>query len=139
MLTSHDIAAKYNVSTRTARRWIAKKDPRARRLDCPPCPRDRPQRTPQELLIERLAQAQAQAASAAPSPAVSKKPTAREPVCRQPSAEFAGFGARLQDLYERAQTDLPPWRGGLSREKREALRILLREDRELDGKNPLEL
>jgi hypothetical protein len=91
----------------------------------------------QERLIERLAEAQA--ASAATSLATSKKATAREPVCRQPSAEFAGFGARLQDLYERAQTDLPPWRGGLSREKREALRILLREDRELDGQSPLEL
>jgi hypothetical protein len=91
----------------------------------------------QELLIERLAEAQA--AAAARPLATSKKPSAREPICRQPSAEFAGFGARLQDLYERAQTDLPPWRGGLSREKREALRILLREDRELDGRNPLEL
>ena len=91
----------------------------------------------QALLLERLAEAQA--ASAAPPLATSKKPTAREPICRQPSAEFAGFEARLQDLYERSQTDLPPWRGGLSREKREALRILLREERELDRGNPLQL
>jgi hypothetical protein len=94
----------------------------------------------QERLVERLVEAQAASAAASlATSATSKKPTAREPVCRQPSAEFAGFGARLQDLFERAQTDLPPWRGGLSREKREALRILLREDRELDGQNPLEL
>jgi hypothetical protein len=89
----------------------------------------------QALLIERLAEAQAAAAA----PVTSKKPAAHAPICRQPSAELVGFEARIQDLYERAQTDLPPWRGGLSREKREALRILLREDRELDGGNPLEL
>jgi len=83
----------------------------------------------QERLVERLAEVQA--APARPA-AVTKKSSARDPVCR-PSAELVGFEARLQDLIERAQTDLPPWRGGLSREKREALRILLREDRQLDG------
>jgi hypothetical protein len=46
---------------------------------------------------------------------------------------------QVVELLERMNIDAPPWRGGLSREKREALRILLRPERTLDVKNPMEL
>ncbi len=45
----------------------------------------------------------------------------------------------LEQLVERAQSGAPPWRGGLSFEKREALRILLEPERNLDVGNPLAL
>jgi hypothetical protein len=92
----------------------------------------------QEQLVERMAQQQAGSPVSARPPAPHAAAAANEALCR-PSAELVGFEARLHDLVQRAQADLPPWRGGLSREKREALRLLLREDRQLDGKNPLEL
>lgn len=45
----------------------------------------------------------------------------------------------LEQLIERAQSGAPPWRGGLSFEKREALRILLESERGLDQANPMSL
>lgn len=44
--------------------------------------------------------------------------------------------ARLLQIFERMRRDQTAWGGGLSREQREALRILLREERKLDGRNP---
>lgn len=45
----------------------------------------------------------------------------------------------LEQLVERAQSGAPPWRGGLSFEKRDALRTLLESERGLDQSNPLSL
>jgi hypothetical protein len=85
----------------------------------------------QQRLVEAVARVPEVVAVHQPPPA--------DQVCRPATAQAASFEARLQDLFERMHDDSPPWRGGLSREKREALRILLREDRKLDGANPLEL
>ena len=55
MFTSRDIANKYKVSERTARRWIANKDPRASVSARPPCPRERVQKPPFELVRDLYA------------------------------------------------------------------------------------
>jgi hypothetical protein len=47
--------------------------------------------------------------------------------------------AYLEHLIERAQSGAPPWRGGLSLEKQEALRILLDSQRHLELGNPMAL
>jgi hypothetical protein len=47
------------------------------------------------------------------------------------------FEEQLARLMERLRTEPPPWHG-FSREKREALRVLMRQDRTLDTDNPLE-
>jgi hypothetical protein len=47
------------------------------------------------------------------------------------------FEEQLGRLLERLRSEPPPWHGGLSREKREALRVLMRQDRALDTQNPL--
>jgi hypothetical protein len=47
------------------------------------------------------------------------------------------FDEQLELWRERLRNDPPPWQGGLSREKREALRVLLKRDRTLDLVNPL--
>jgi hypothetical protein len=52
--------------------------------------------------------------------------------------ERGSFEDQLSRLLERLRSEPPPWRGGLSREKREALRVLMRQDRALDTQNPLE-
>jgi hypothetical protein len=48
-----------------------------------------------------------------------------------------GFEEQLARLMERLRSEPPPWHG-FSREKREALRVLMRQDRTLDTVNPLE-
>lgn len=65
--------------------------------------------------------------------------TQLEPQRRPSAAAAASVEARVLELLGRLHDDSPPWRGGLSREKREALRILLREERVIDSQNPLEL
>lgn len=47
------------------------------------------------------------------------------------------FEEQLARLMERLRSEPPPWHG-FSREKREALRVLMRQDRTLDTDNPLE-
>lgn len=48
-----------------------------------------------------------------------------------------GFEDQLARLLQRLRSEPPPWHG-FSREKREALRVLMRQDRTLDTDNPLE-
>lgn len=47
------------------------------------------------------------------------------------------FEEQLARLMERLRSEPPPWHG-FSREKREALRVLMRQERMLDTDNPLE-
>ena len=90
-----------------------------------------------EAQVERI-EASQQAAAAAPA----KRENEKSAPCPA-AAALTGGSAPLEqyflELFERSQIDAPPWRGGLSREKREALRILLRPERRLDASNPLEL
>jgi hypothetical protein len=60
------------------------------------------------------------------------------PICGAGPDDQASFDDQLAHLLERLRSEPPPWRGGLSREKREALRVLMRQDRTLDTRNPLE-
>jgi hypothetical protein len=48
-----------------------------------------------------------------------------------------GFEEQLARLLQRLRSEPPPWHG-FSREKREALRVLMRQERTLDTDNPLE-
>jgi hypothetical protein len=59
------------------------------------------------------------------------------PLCGDAHDEQGSFEDQLSRLMERLRSEPPPWRG-LSREKREALRVLMRQDRTLDLQNPLE-
>ncbi len=52
-------------------------------------------------------------------------------------SEHEGFEEQLARLLARLRSEPPPWHG-FSREKREALRVLMRRDRTLDLDNPLE-
>jgi hypothetical protein len=90
----------------------------------------------QERLVDQMTKSQA-----APrlNPGTSAAPTE---LCGQTPFTGAAPGtveAYLRDLIERAESDAPSWRGGLSREKREALRTLLRPERRLDARNPMDL
>jgi hypothetical protein len=77
----------------------------------------------QRRLLERAEQPDRDAAGAACGPGLD---------------DTASFEDQLSHLLERLRSEPPPWRGGLSREKREALRVLMRQDRTLDTQNPLE-
>ena len=84
----------------------------------------------QERMVQNLERLQAPTVIPVPAPSPHGSPA---------SVPRSGRGARsalsdyIQDLVERAEVDAPPWRGGLSREKREALRVLLRPERTLDA------
>lgn len=56
---------------------------------------------------------------------------------RDPIDDDGSFEEQLGRLMERLRSDPPPWHG-FSREKREALRVLMRQDRTLDTDNPLQ-
>jgi hypothetical protein len=73
---------------------------------------------------------------------------AQQPVAAKPSDQAGvlvntsgnpALTTYLQQLVERAESGAPPWRGGLSFEKREALRVLLETERNLDVGNPMAL
>ena len=77
----------------------------------------------QRQLLERVEQAQDKDGSGSPR--------------GSSDGEDESFEEQLGRLLERLRSEPPPWRGGLSREKREALRVLMRQDRALDTQNPL--
>jgi len=87
----------------------------------------------QERLVQNLERLQTPAPTTVPA---ARPQASSVPAARSSNPALADF---IQDLVERAQSDAPPWRGGLSREKREALRILLKPERTLDVGNPMEL
>jgi hypothetical protein len=55
---------------------------------------------------------------------------------RDGDGDQEGFEQQLARLLERLRSEPPPWHG-FSRQKREALRVLMRQDRTLDTVNPL--
>ena len=65
------------------------------------------------------------------NPRIDGLPTATAPV-PDPDADFR---TRLQSLVAEFQTDRSPW-NGFSFEQQQALRVLLRPERQLDTKNP---
>lgn len=91
----------------------------------------------QEQMALRIEQLQNVSPSSSPG-AVSTAPSERVTVSQTSSADQE-LRAYLEQLVERAQSGAPPWRGGLSFEKREALRILLDSERGLDVANPMAL
>jgi hypothetical protein len=87
----------------------------------------------QEQLASRFEQIQRASPSTSPT-----APSDRVTVSTTTSVDPA-LRSYLEQLIERAQSGAPPWRGGLSFEKREALRILLDSERGLDVANPMAL
>lgn len=83
----------------------------------------------QERMVKNLERLQTPAVPA-------HQPQASSGAAQSPDPALAAY---IRDLVERAQSDAPPWRGGLSREKRDALRTLLKPERALDEGNPMEL
>jgi hypothetical protein len=94
----------------------------------------------QERMVQNLERLQAPAVIPVPvpvpAPAPHGSPAAAPGSSRTSNAALSDY---IQDLIERSESDAPPWRGGLSREKREALRVLLKPERTLDLGNPMEL
>jgi hypothetical protein len=90
----------------------------------------------QERMVQNLERLQTPVVAAAPAQSPHGSPAAAAPPNRSSNAALSAY---IQDLIERAESDAPPWRGGLSREKREALRVLLKPERTLDLGNPMEL
>jgi hypothetical protein len=90
----------------------------------------------QERMVQNLERLQAPALIPVPVPAPHGSPAAAPGSARTSNAALSDY---IQDLIERSESDAPPWRGGLSREKREALRVLLKPERTLDLGNPMEL
>jgi hypothetical protein len=92
----------------------------------------------QERMVQNLERLQAPAVIPVPVPAPAPhgSPAAATRSTRTSNAALSDY---IQDLIERSESDAPPWRGGLSREKREALRVLLKPERTLDLGNPMEL
>jgi hypothetical protein len=92
----------------------------------------------QERMVQNLERLQAPAVIPVPVPAPAPhgSPAAAPGSGRTSNAALSDY---IQDLIERSESDAPPWRGGLSREKREALRVLLKPERTLDLGNPMEL
>jgi hypothetical protein len=92
----------------------------------------------QERMVQNLERLQAPAVIPVPVPAPAPhgSPAA---TARSRGGSNAALSDYIQDLIERSESDAPPWRGGLSREKREALRVLLKPERTLDLGNPMEL
>lgn len=68
-------------------------------------------------------------------------PTAGPPAATPTPASTVdpALRAYLEDLLTRAQSGAPPWRGGLSPEKRDALRVLLDSQRHVELGNPMAL
>lgn len=90
----------------------------------------------QERMVQNLERLQAPTVVPVPAPGPHGSPAASTQAGRSSNTALSDY---IQDLIDRSASDAPPWRGGLSREKREALRILLKPERTLDLGNPMEL
>ncbi len=90
----------------------------------------------QERMVQNLERLQAPTVIPVPAPSPHGSPAAGTQSVRSSNTALSDY---IQDLVDRSATDAPPWRGGLSREKREALRVLLKPERTLDLGNPMEL
>jgi hypothetical protein len=90
----------------------------------------------QERMVQNLERLQAPTVVPVPAPSPHGSPAATLPPSRSSNSALSDY---ILDLIQRSESDAPPWRGGLSREKREALRVLLKPERTLDLGNPMEL
>lgn len=97
----------------------------------------------QERLTEHVEQLRVEQSSVAQTSVPPAQPNGSEAMVAsvqpRPTSVDPVLSAYIEHLVERAQSGAPPWRGGLSFEKREALRILLDSERNLDVGNPMDL